>query len=250
VGRGCRLVVSLAIVIGSGACSREVTPAVVAGVDACRQCGMVIDHVNQACGYEAEGEFVTFDSPMCLLRSYEARRAEGRPAPVAVHFADYHDASFHVAEEVTFLLTDRVPTVMEGRVLCFASHESAAAMREHPDDVLADWVGFRTRRGRPDVVVEVVLAADGMAPEVVEAAKGDLVLLRARGQSLDRTLAITVTGYPEAGTVSLPTSGDEVEFRILAQRPGAGFPIIDADTGDPLGRLRISGAHTMDEEAM
>ena len=44
------------------------------GIDACRECNMVIDRVNEACGYVGEGEFVTFDSPMCLLRNLDAMR--------------------------------------------------------------------------------------------------------------------------------------------------------------------------------
>jgi hypothetical protein len=246
----CRLILILPVAAWLGACAGEVTPEIMAGVDACNQCNMVIDQVNQACGYVAEGEFVTFDSPVCLLRGLESRRHDGRTFPDAVYVADYGDASFHPADQATFLFTDHVPTVMNGRVLCFASHEGAESQREYPDEVITDWKGFRTARGEPDAVLEIVIGVAGMSPEVVDVAKGDLVLLRARTDGLDEDLALSVTGYPEVEVFTLPVTGEGVEVRLLATRPGAGFPIIDASSGEPLGRLRVSGAHTLDEEAM
>ena len=57
------------LVLMLGACSGEVRPEVAVGIDACANCNMVIDTPNQACGYVADGEFVSFDSPACLLRS-------------------------------------------------------------------------------------------------------------------------------------------------------------------------------------
>ena len=68
-------VLSLSMVaLSLAGCSREITPAVVAGVDACAHCNMVIDDVNQAAGWIQDGEFVPFDSPGCLLARYEALR--------------------------------------------------------------------------------------------------------------------------------------------------------------------------------
>lgn len=250
VSRVSRSVLVAVSVFGAVACVGEMTPAIVAGVDACDQCGMMIDRVRQACGYVADGEFVTFDSPVCLLRSYEERRASGQAEPVGMYFADYVDASLHPVDQVRFLLTEHLPTVMNSGVVCFASLEAATAQREHSDEVLTDWVGFRTARGKPDVVWDVSFDDQGMEPEVVDATMGDLVVLRARVTGLDRSLTIMVEGYPEVEISTLPASGESVEIRLLASRPGAGFPIKDADSAEPLGRLRVSGAHTADEEAM
>jgi hypothetical protein len=36
----------------------------------------------------------------------------------------------------------------------------------------------------------------------------------------------------------------------MAIRPGAGFPVIDAGSGDALGMMKVIGAHTLDEEEM
>jgi hypothetical protein len=232
------------------ACSGEVEPEIARGIDGCRQCGMVIDQTEQACGYVADGEFVTFDSPTCLLKSYEARGSDGEDLPQEVYFADYGDSSLCAAEEITFLLTDHVPTVMESGALCFASPEAAEAARQHEDELLTDWEGFQVARGVPDRVIEVQFDARGMAPEVVESAKGELLLWKIRAGRLEGNISISIKGYPEVGTVTVPASGDEVIFRMKALRPGAGFPVVRADSGEALGALKVLGPHTADEEAL
>ena len=211
---------------------------------------MVIDQTGQACGYVDGGEFVTFDSPTCLLKSCEARGERGEELPAEIYFADYGDSSLHPAEETTFLLTDHVPTVMESGALCFASREAAEAARQHEDELLTDWQGFQIARGVPDRVIEVRFEAGGMVPEVVESAKGELLLWKARADGLEGDLSVSIKVYPEVGTVTVPASGDEVVFRMKALRPGAGFPIVRTDTGEALGALKVLGAHTPDEEAL
>jgi hypothetical protein len=231
-------------------CAGEVEPEIVAGVDACRQCSMVIDRPHEACGFVHGGEFVTFDSPVCLLQRHEALRRESGEPPERVWFADYRDGTLHPAEAMTFLLTDHLPTTMEGGVLAFAEREAALAASGQPDEILTDWEGFRLLRGDPDRMLEVRIGGEGMVPEVVEATKGEIVLWRARGADLESDLVVSIGGYPEIGDVTLPASGEEVSFRMRALRPGDGFPIVRVEDGEPLGRLRVHGAHTAEEEAM
>jgi hypothetical protein len=237
------LVASIVVYAG---CNGAVTPEVVAGVDVCRHCNMVIDQPRQACGYPDDGVFVTFDSPVCLLREYETLAEP----PEAVYFADYESGALHAAERVTFLLTDHVRTAMEGGVLCFADREAAKAVRTHDDERLSDWAGFRLLRGEPDRVIEVRFGPAGMDPEVVQADKGDLLLWRARSDGLERDLVVSVLGYPELAAVTVPASGEEAVFRLQAARPGAGFPVLGGESAEPLGMLKVAGAHTTDEEAM
>jgi len=139
---------------------------------------------------------------------------------------------------------------MESGALCFASREAAEAARQHEDELLTDWQGFQIARGVPDRVIEVRFETGGMVPEVVESAKGELLLWKARADGLDGDLSVSIKGYPEVGTVTIPASGDEVVFRMRALRPGAGFPIVRTDTGEALGALKVLGAHTADEEAL
>ncbi len=94
----CSLAVA-AFMLASFACGRgTVTPEVAAGIDACHQCNMVIDQVNQACGFVDQGEFIPFDSPGCLLASCDERRKGGLRVPGAIFFADYRDGTWHPAE--------------------------------------------------------------------------------------------------------------------------------------------------------
>jgi len=211
---------------------------------------MVINNVNQACGYIEDGELVVFDAPVCLLGSYEEFQKRGVPAPSQVFFADHRDGKWHSADSTAFLLTTQIPTVMESGVVCYGSSEAAEAARSHPEERVTDWVGYQTTRGTPTVIAIVVFGADGMLPEMIEVVKGDLVLWKVKCDQLENDLLISITGYDEVGSITIPASGEEVSFRLLAFRPGSGFPVINAQSGKALGRMRVSGAHTLDEEEM
>jgi hypothetical protein len=245
------LMAALGALVLLGGCSGEPRLEVKAGVDACHQCNMVIDQVDQACGYIEDGGLVPFDSPGCLLRSFDERRAQGQPAPAEVFFAVYDNkGEWQSSDSVAFLLTTHRPTVMNSGVLCFSSANAAESLSEHPDERVTDWMGYRTARGRPDKIVEVIFAGRAMAPEVVEVAKGEIVLWKATGSELEEDLEFSIKGYPEVGSVTVPAGGGETSFRFLAAHPGSGFPVIETKSGAPLGRVRVVGAHTMDEEAM
>ncbi len=238
---------SLVLLLALGGCVREPKIEVVAGLDVCAECNMVIDQVNQAAGFVSGNDFITFDSPACLLRYLESMSKGERPQPADIYFADYRDGSFHSAEQARFLLTSHIPTVMNGNVVVFSDAEAAMGSREHPDEVVADWIGYRTERGTPDLVLDVVFGPSGMEPEMIEADKDDLVLLRVMGTGLAEDLDLSIRGYPEAGSLTVPASGEVVEVRFLASKPGTGFPI-GAVGSDPMGVLRVTGAHTADEE--
>ena len=124
-----------------------------------------------------------------------------------------------------FLLTRHHRTVMDGGVVCFHDRAAAQAMLSHGDEVVTDWNGFRTAHGEPNRVLEVTVTAGGMLPDVVAVEKGDLVLWKLRGQGLEEDLTVSVTGYPEVASVTLPASGEEVSLHGCWRCvPGAGFP--------------------------
>jgi hypothetical protein len=156
---------------------------------------------------------------------------------------------FTTAAETAFLLTDHIPTVMNAGVICFASLAAAEAMRSHEDEVVTDWTGYRVQRGEPDTVLETVFRSDVMEPDVVVVNKGDIVLWRSTGLDLAEDLDWIIKGYPEVQPPVVSVSGASVELRFMATRPGAGFPIEDRSGGQPLGMLKVSGAHTLDEAA-
>ena len=230
-----------------GGCSGPIHPEVAAGLDACAECNMVIDTVNQACGHVTDGEFVPFDSPGCLLRSHDEMRRRGEALPTEVWLTDYDTSEFIPAGQATLLLTDAIPTVMSAGVVCFASEAAAEAHRSTETDEITDWAGYRRRRGHPDIVVEAVVGPGAMEPEMVEVAKGDLVLLKLTAGELDAPAALSVRGYPEIGEIAVAPGAGPTEVRFYATRPGAGFPVMGAD--EPIGMIRVTGAHTDDEAA-
>ena len=242
------LILGLGVVALAG-CSREVTPAVVAGVDSCANCNMVIDQVNQAAGWIQDGEFVTFDSPACLLARYEKLRKSGEPLPEDLFFADYQNSFFHPAAAVTFLLTSQRPTVMGSGALAFGDTSAAEAVHEHDDEVVTNWIGYRTARGTPDREVEVTLGPDGMVPDRVEVEKGELVAWMAHSAAEEGELVVAIKGYPELEPVRIAAGDEPVSFRLLATRPGSGFPIVETGADETLGVLVVRGPHTADEEA-
>lgn len=240
--------VLLFVTVIIGGCSGPVRPEVTAGLDACAECNMVIDQVNQACGHVVDGAFIVFDSPGCLLKNHDGMRRSGSEIPTKVWLADYHSSVFVPAGQATLLLTDRIPTVMDAGVVSFVTSDAAEAARSSDEEIITDWTGYRRLRGRADTVVEAIVGAASLAPEMVEVAKGELVLFRLSAGDLDETITLEIRGYPEIGEIVVTPSEDPTELRFFATRPGAGFPILGA--GDqPLGMMRVTGAHTADEAA-
>jgi len=246
-GTGFRKLVLVLFCLLTG-CAGEPAIEIRPGIDGCHECHMTIDQLNQASGYVLNREFLTFDSPGCLLRSIEALPKSERPQHADIYFADYRDGTLNSAETSAFLLTSHIPTVMNSGALTFANRDAAENVREHGDEIVTDWVGYRTMRGTPDIVLDVELGPDGMAPEIIEVNKDDLVQLNLVGRGLPSELSITVRGYPEAGETIVPAEGGTAMLRLLASKPGTGFPVIAAD-GRSIGMLRVAGAHTADEEA-
>ncbi len=236
----------VAVIVGG--CSGPVRPELTAGLDACAECNMVIDRVNQACGHAVDGQFVVFDSPGCLLKNHDGMRRSGSEIPTEVWLADYNSSVFVPAGQAKLLLTDRIPTVMAAGVVSFATSQAAEAARRSDDEIITDWTGYRRLRGQADTVIEATVSTSSMAPETVEVSKGDLVLFRLSAGELDETITLEIRGYPEIGEILVTPSEEATELRFYATRPGAGFPILGA--GDqPLGMMRVTGAHTADEAA-
>lgn len=121
-------------------CKQQGIPEITAGVDACSHCRMVIDRVNQACGYLREDSFVPFDSPACLLRYLEQANNDANPAPARIYFADYVNSGFVRADSTYFLITEQIPTVMQAGVLCFVSEQDAKLHNANDEGEITDWL--------------------------------------------------------------------------------------------------------------
>jgi len=223
-------------------------PEIVVGMDGCASCGMVIPESNQAAAFTIDREHYAFCSSGCLLEEYELRRQAGELPPDDVYFADYESSALIREQEVTFVLTERVSTVMNWGILGFGDPVRAAALRQG-DELLVDWLGLRTLRGKVDRTLEVVLTSAGLQPDLLELEKGQLVEWVFRGSDLEVEVRLLLRGYEEMGQIVIPATGEPVTRRMLAVRPGDGFPLVRLDTEEVLGQVRIRGAHTADEVA-
>ena len=139
---------------------------------------------------------------------------------------------------------------MNSRVICFRDKNEAIKIKEHDDEILTDWNGFIQRRGVPDKVFNFELSGSGLQPDKIIVNKGELIILKIKSEGMSDNVTLFVKGYPEVDAVTVPSDGTDATMRILALRPGAGFPIMDKTDNKPVGMIRVEGAHTTDEEAM
>ncbi len=232
----------------SAGCREQDAPEIMADVDACSHCRMVIDQVNQACGYFGENGFVPFDSPACLLRHLE--QTEAVPTPDRIHFADYNKAGFVRADSTYFLITGQIPTVMQAGVLCFASERDAESLNENGEGEITDWQGYQVLKGTPDRTIESTVTPTGMSPEVIVVNKNEIVEWLLHTEGLALPVVVRLRGYEELGEIVLPANGEPTSIRMRASKPGQGFPLIRKDDGAPVGMVKVIGAHTSDEEVM
>jgi hypothetical protein len=231
-------------------CINEKTPEIIVNVDACVQCNMVITQLNQACGYMGENEFIVFDSPSCLLKGYEKIKKQGIELPETIYFTDYTTNKFVISDSTYFLHTKHIPTVMNAGVLCFNLKETAESFIKFSDEIITDWKGYQVISGTPDRIIEVTISPESMNPGVVQIYKDELVEWKFLARDIKRKYVIYLKGYEELGEIILSENKKTVTFRMLADKPGAGFPFIFADGEVPIGMVKVVGAHTSDEEAM
>ncbi len=246
------VVLTLILLIAScfSGCKRQEIPEITAGVDACSHCRMVIDQVNQACGYFDANGFVTFDSPACLLRQIEQADSGIRPVSERIHFADYSKTGFVRADSTYFLLTEQIPTVMQGGVICFASELDAVSHNEKGEGEITDWEGYQVLKGTPDLTIKATITPTGMHPEMLIVNKNEIVEWLLYAEGLPAPIVVRLRGYEELGEIVVPVNGDPVSIRMRASKPGEGFPLVRKEGGEPVGMLKVIGAHTSDEEAM
>ncbi|MGB3565369.1 MAG: hypothetical protein WBH85_16870 [Thermoanaerobaculia bacterium] len=250
LARWTSIIPTVILLLLAAGCGSEREPKIAFGVDGCTECGMMIDKENEAAGFLVDREFSPFCSTGCLLQSYENRRKQDQPLPDRIVISDYDGSGLHPAGEMTFLLTESLPTVMKWGILGFVDRESALAHRHSEDERLVDWVGLRALRGEPDRTIELVLGPDGLTPETIQLEKGALVVWEIEGRELETDHVLRVRGYEHLGEITVPASGTPVTFRMLATKPGEGFPLIRESDGEVVGRVRVTGAHTPDEEAL
>ena len=244
------LIIILWVFLSNIMCSSDAQPKIDAGIDGCSACGMGIDEVNQACGYFIENDFNPFCSTGCLLKTIDRRKKQGEPRPDRIFFADYLGTGLLPAKSVTFLVTEHIPSVMGWGYISFADPDQAREHKKYEDETIVDWIGLRTLKGDPDRTIRIFFTAEGTVPPVTELTRDELVLFELRGPELKQDLTVVIRGYEEIGKITIPSSGDTEWVRLLATKPGAGFAFVEPNTNKIYGQIRVTGAHTLEEEEM
>jgi hypothetical protein len=211
---------------------------------------MVITQTNQACGFFQENNFVTFCSPACLLSEFENLRKENKINANHVFFTDYESKKFVRSDSTYFLLTNSIPTVMNSGVLCIRSMENAEILKNHQNDTVVDWKKYQIMAGTPDKIIKLKLSNNSLEPDVLVFNKNEIIHLEVENVDHQVIPNISIKGYEEIGNFTFPEGESILTIKMLTDKPGSGFPIIMQGIEQPIGMIKIVGAHTMDEEVM
>jgi hypothetical protein len=235
----------------SPSCVKKNKPEIQAGIDACDHCKMVIEQLNQASAYIYQSEFRTFCSPACLLTDYETVRSQMTFEEQQIYFSDYDSKALTPADSIFFLLTKSLPTVMNSGVLCFRSINRADSFIRSGEETVTHWLGYQIRCGTPDKSFNLTFSENRLSPEVIVLDKNELaeIIIHVKEQLSNGEDDFFIKGYEEIGKIRIDPEEPTI-FRILAHRPGAGFPIISSKNQKILGMIKVRGAHTADEELM
>jgi hypothetical protein len=231
-------------------CKSEYKPEIVAGIDECNHCKMVITQTNQACGFYHDNNFKTFCSPSCLLSSYEKLKKDNIIKDSNIFFTDYETKHFVRSDSTFFLFTKSRPTVMNSGILCFASAKRVESFKNQPEEIITDWKKYQVLAGSPDKIMEIKLSGNKLEPAIVVCNKNEIIHLEIKKNDQIRYQFIFIRGYEEMGKFKFPEGESLLTIKLMADKPGSGFPIIMDGIDQPIGMLKVLGAHTMDEEVM
>ncbi len=231
-------------------CTSEQKPRIQSGIDDCKHCKMVITQTNQVGGFFHENNFVTFCSPACLLSDYEYLKKEKKINDNHIYFTDYETKQFVRSDSTFFLFTKSIQTVMNSGVLCFTSTERAEILKSQPEDLITDWRKYQILAGTPDKIVEIKLSDNKMEPAVVVFNKNEIIQLEIEKIGQIKNQLFFIRGYEEVGKFKFPEGESFLTIKMIADKPGSGFPIMMEGIDQPVGMIKVLGAHTMDEEVM
>ncbi len=214
------------------------------GIDNCQSCNMVIDQPKEAAGIMAGGEFYPFCNPICMI--HEVNRLKvNRVKADKIYLSDYEAGGLIPAAGSTFFV-GRIQTVMNYGVVAFADRVVAESLAKSYSGELFSYNEFRSRFENPNKIYTLEIAADGISPAKILADKNDVILLKLN-YNLDRDDELIIRGYQHIKPVKLVLGESPVELKLVADKPGAGFPMELRSHSGISGRLVVQGAHTTEE---
>jgi hypothetical protein len=153
-------------------------------------------------------------------------------------------------DSIDFLISGHITTVMNAGVISFKKDGPASSYKKYDDELITDWRGLQLAKGKPDRKVDVIVSAEGVIPDVTILNKDELVEWTFTPEDGFTEHLIFLKGYEEMKLIGIKAGGASVKVRMLADKPGAGFPFVRISDNQIVGMVKVTGAHTNDEEAM
>ena len=118
---------------------------------------------------------------------------------------------------------------MNAGVICFADKDSAIHYQKHQNEEIVAWKMFQAISCSPDTNISATLSLQGLDPQTVILKKNQIVEWTFTGKGFRSQIDLTLRGYEEFGSISIPADGKPVKYKILASRPGTGFAFFTND---------------------
>ncbi len=112
---------------------------------------------------------------------------------------------------------------------------------------MAGYDHLRTIHEQPDKILRVTVGNEGLQPAKLVADKGQVISLCVTS-TLAGTDRLSIKGYDTVGLVDLDPEGNETRVTFVADKPGAGFPMLLESSEQVLRQLVVTGAHLEEEE--
>ena len=225
-------------------CSTQKEPRIDFGIDECASCGMVIDRPTEAAGLMVNDEFVPFCNPICLMHMVNQLK-NGQQKPTQIWVSDYSNGTLIPLEKSTFFI-GRIPTIMNYGVVAFLNREDAEALGKQYNGSIIDHLEFRAQFENPDKTFTVELNDRGMTPEKLLVEKGNVLQITIK-YNLSESNQLSIRGYDNLSPIELPSEKTRTSFKMVADKPGAGFPIVFRNNNQIIGQLIVLGSHTKEE---
>ena len=139
---------------------------------------------------------------------------------------------------------------MNSGVLCFKYSNQAEVLKSQSDELITNWKKYQVLTGTPDKIIKIKLSNNLMDPGILVFNKNEIIQLEFEIIGQFNAVQISIKGYEDVGKLIFPKGESTMTIKMIADKPGAGFPILMDGNDQPIGMIKVLGAHTMDEEVM
>lgn len=242
----------LGMLLALSACGRSGEPVPVPiypGEDVCETCRMLISDPKFAAEcVMKKGRVKKFDDVICMVRHFDSAKTPEAATgdDIRAYFIkDYDTKEWLDAKKANFVKAN-VVTPMGSGTVAFGERERAVRFAQQYQAKLLSFDDLWGVFSLPSAEREVTIKNHVMKPEVVSVKFGDLVEIRLKVED-EKEYKVAIKGYGNDGVFPSASKGHPALLRLKAERPGTDFAFVDRQTIKELGRLRVEGAHFMEE---